>query len=147
MRRRRLMHWTRRRRIVVVAVGCGALLVVVGLALWSPALPWAANHYSFALPGKDGLPYYLHYNGRRYATQGMCARAGWCAGQPRTCESQARLVADELWPLRQVDQVNTPLGPSYPILMPGIVPADMTTTLLFVPYQGCYQVYALEGGP
>lgn len=136
-----------RRRIATAAAAAAMLLILLGLALWSPALPWAANHYSFALPGKDGLPYYLHYNGRRYATQGMCARAGWCAGQQRTCESQARLAGEELWPLREVERVNTLLGPSYSIQMPTIVPPGITTTLLFVPYQGCYQVYALEGGP
>ena len=140
------MRWTRRRITAASAVAV-LLLILLGVVLWSPALPWEANHYSFALPGKDGLPYYLHYNGRRYATQGMCARAGWCAGQQRACESQGQLAADQLWPLREVDRVNTLLGPSYPVLMPGVVPADMTTTLLFVPYQGCYQVYALEGGP
>lgn len=140
------MRWTRR-RITAASAAAALLLILLGVVLWSPALPWAANHYSFALPGKDGLPYYLHFNGRRYATQGMCARAGWCAGQQRTCDSQGQLAANQLWPLRQVGRVNTLLGPSHPVLMPGIVPADMTTTLLFVPYQGCYQVYALEGGP
>lgn len=140
------MRWTRRRAVAVGAIAA-LLLIVAGLALWSPALPWAANHYGFALPGSAGLPYRIHYAERDYATSGMCARAGWCAGQARTCESQVRLAADELWPLRQVDQVNTLLGPSYPVLMPIVVPSSMTTTLLFVPYQGCYQVYALEGGP
>ncbi len=140
------MRWTRRRLVAGVIAGA-LLLIMAGLALWSPALPWAANHYGFALPGKDGLPYRIHYAGRDYATEGMCARAGWCSGQTRTCESQARLAADELWPLRQVDQVNTLFGPSYPVLMPTVVPPGLTTTLLFVPYQGCYEVYELEGGP
>lgn len=140
------VRWTRRR---VVAVGAVAalLLIVAGVALWSPALPWAANHYGFALPGEGGLPYRIHYAARDYATTGLCARASWCAGQARTCESRARLAADEQWPLRQVDHVDTLLGPSYPVLMPTAVPSGMTTTLLFVPYQGCFQVYELEGGP
>ena len=140
------MRW-KRWKLLAASGAVALLLIILGVVLWSPALPWAANHYGFALPGENGLPYRIHYAGRDYATSGMCARAGWCAGQPRTCESRAQLVADEFWPLRQVDRVNTLFGPSYLILTPNTVPPGMTTTLLFVPYQGCYLVYALEGGP
>jgi hypothetical protein len=140
------MRGMRRRRVGIIIVGA-LLLIAVALALWSPALPWTANHYGFALTGSDGLPYRIHHSGRDYQTSGMCAHADWCARQPRTCKSQAQLATEGLWPLRQVDQVNTLLGPSYPVLMLTAVPSGMTTTLLFVPYQGCYQVYALEGGP
>lgn len=140
------MHWTKRRKIaagLIVAV----LLAGIGVLGFTPALPWAANHYGFALPGRDGLPYRIHHAGRDYATQGVCAHADWCASQQSVCSSQTQLAAENFWPLHAVGQVNTLLGPSYPVLVPNGIPAGMTTTLLFVRYQGCYQVYALEGGP
>lgn len=147
------MRWIRQRRRRVLALalaGAGSALVVVWL-VWAQALPWAANHYGFALPGTGGLPYRIHYAGRSYATNGMCARASWCAGQQSDCEASAdvqrELQTHGQWPLREVGRVRTlPLGPSYPMLA-ATIPGGMTTMVLYVPYQGCYQIYGLEGGP
>jgi hypothetical protein len=138
-----------RRKRVWWATGASATIVIVlaGILTWSPLLPWAANHYGFALSGSDGLPYRIHYAGRSYATLGMCARAGWCAGEARSCESRQWLLGRQLWPLIEVTQLNTLFGPPYPVLVPQSQPGNLTTMLLFVPHQGCYQVYALEGGP
>jgi hypothetical protein len=139
-------HWKR----WTIGASVALLLTLVAVLTWSPLLPWAANHYGFALPGDDGLPYRIYYAGRHYATQGMCARAGWCAGESRECETPAtletKLRLHRMWPLHDVSSIGTLFGPSYPILA-GATPAGLTTVILYVPYHGCYEVYELEGGP
>ncbi|MFI5272884.1 MAG: hypothetical protein ACHQ4H_07630 [Ktedonobacterales bacterium] len=139
-----------KRRWWVLGLSAAAVALVIGFLVWAQALPWVANSYGFALAGRDGLPYRLHYAGRNYSTLGMCARADWCSSNPTACLSAAQLNAElapaGLWPVREVARVSTLLGPSYPILAPA-TPAGMTTMTLYVPYQGCYQAYGLEGGP
>lgn len=132
-----------RKRLALVA---GALLIpaipVVGLA-WLGGPPWAANHYGFALPGRDGLPYRIHYHGRDYATQGYCAGADWCKGQQRACVAQSTIVGGDS--LSHVADVETLLGPAYPVFT--VSTAGLTTVVLYVKAGGCYVPFALEGGP
>jgi hypothetical protein len=133
-----------------VVAALASLVVLVGVAFfaWTVALPWAANHYGFALPGgTDGFPYRIHYNGRTYATHGLCAHAGWCAGELNAEITQDTLQSRGEWPLTQVTSIFTFLGAAHPVFtyMP---PDGMTTLLLYVPDgPSHYITYALEGGP
>ncbi|HEX6819939.1 MAG TPA: hypothetical protein VF120_16305 [Ktedonobacterales bacterium] len=123
-----------------------AIVVLVAVAGIVAFNPWTANHFGYALPGADGLPWRIHYGGRDYSANGYCAGADWCVGQPRTCWSQAKLMSVNIWPLYEVGQIPVLFGHPYPI-MNAAIPAGLTTVLLFVPVGSCYVVYALEGGP
>jgi hypothetical protein len=133
-----------------LVAGFALLLVLLGVVFftWTVALPWSANHFGFALPGgMDGMPYRIHYNGRSYATHGLCARAGWCDGELRADITRDTLQSQGEWPLAQVTSVSTFLGTAHPVLthMP---PAGMTTMMLYVPDgSNRYVAYTLEGGP
>lgn len=138
------MRLTRRRvRWILVSVSVVAL---AGIAVAVAFNPWTANHFGYALPGADGLPFRIHYNGRDYSSPGYCAGADWCRGQQRTCWSEEKLRVVNMWPLATVGQVPALFARQYPILSPA-VPAGTTTTLIFIPTGSCYEVFALEGGP
>lgn len=113
-----------------------------GLA-WLGGPPWVANHYGFALPGADGLPYRIHYSGRDYATQGYCADAGWCNGQRRACESQQAIPGASSF--AHVADIATVFGPAYPVY--SVNTTGFTSVVLFVHVGTCYVPYELEGGP
>lgn len=133
----------RRSRRALVLVALVSLVILAGAVAFNP---WTANHFGYALPGADGLPFRIHYNGRDYASTGYCAGADWCKGQQRTCWTQERLMSVQMWPLAEVGQIPALFARPYPI-MSSAIPAGMTHTLVFVPAGSCYVVYALEGGP
>lgn len=67
----------RRRRIprrLVLLVGA---LLIMATGFWGAFQPRVANHFSYALPGKDGLPTYIYANGRRYQSLQVCAGDDW----------------------------------------------------------------------
>jgi hypothetical protein len=123
-----------------------ALLVAAGV--WGAFQPWTANHFGYALPGKDGLPAYIYTSDRRYMSVQVCAGADWCQRErlqlliPR-CYTQADLQALRLWPLVQVRTMLTLFGAPQPIY------AAPNDTFGFVMADGpnCYVTYTLEGGP
>lgn len=133
-----------------LGVALASLVVLVAVAFfgWTFALPWSANHFGFALPGgMDGLPYRIHYSGRTYATHGLCARAGWCAGELHADITKATLQSQGEWPLTQVTSIATFLGASHPVLT-SMPPAGMTTMALYISDgPDRYIAYSLEGGP
>lgn len=138
------------RATLYIGAALVSLVVLLGLALftWTTALPWAANHYGFALPGgTDGLPYRIHYNGRTYATHGICARAGWCDGELHADITTDTLQSQGEWPLTQVTSISTFLGAAHTVFA-HTPPASMTTMVLYVPDgPDRYISYGLEGGP
>jgi hypothetical protein len=110
-----------------------------------------ANHFSYALPGKDGLPTYIYANGRRYHSLQVCAGDDWCERArlqqliPR-CYTQANLQTMHMWPLVRVSTMLTLFGEPQPILSPQGESGVMQS---FVMADGpdCYVTYGLEGGP
>lgn len=134
-------------RVVAALV---SLVVLLGVAFfaWTVTLPWSANHYGFALPGGvDGMPFRIHYNGRSYATHGLCARAGWCAGELNAEITKNTLQSQGEWPLTQVTSLSTFLGAAHPVFAHA-PPTGMTIVLLYIPDgPDRYITYALEGGP
>ena len=143
---------TRRRRVPLWLV---PLLVVVLLIMTAGITaafqPRVANHFGYALPGRDGLPTYIFSSGRRYQSPQVCAGADWCKQDqiqqliPR-CYTQANLQAIHLWPLVRVGTMFTLLGAPQPIMAPA---GETGLTRPFVMNDGpdCYVLYSLEGGP
>ena len=132
---------TRRARLGILP---GVALVLLAGLVWGAFQPWTANHFGYALPGQDRLPFRISYAGRDYSNAHECAGADWCQPASKQCASNQDLAAQSLWPLSQVSSIPTLLGAAYPVLAPpqGIQP------LLFVAVgNGCYLTYALEGGP
>ena len=134
-------------------VAGGLVAVLVALALTVPfggprdVVPWAANHFGFALPGAGGLPYRLHYAGRDYATPGECAHASWCAGRAEAVFSEEQLRTKGYWPLHEVMRLPTLFGAARPVLSETI-PAGLTTVGLYIQQDTTrYIAYSLEGGP
>jgi len=140
-------------RWVRVAVPLGVALLVIGVGIWGALQPAMANHFGYAVPGKDGLPTYLFENGRRYHSLQVCAGAGWCEqervqyGIPR-CYTQADLQ-DRFheWPLAQVDTMFTLFGGAQPILQRSAGDKGLTTPYYILDGPDCYVAYGLEGGP
>ncbi len=138
-------------RWVRLAVPLGALALVVAAGIWGALQPATANHFGYAVPGKDGLPAYIFANDRRYLSQQVCAGADWCLnnqaqyGIPR-CYTQADLERTHEWPLVQVATMSTLFGAPHPILRPtGEV--DVLTPFVVEDGPDCYVMYFLEGGP
>jgi hypothetical protein len=143
------MRLGRRARWIAIAAGI-ALVCLVGLGVLA-FQPWTANHFGYALPGRNGLPYRIQRSGRSYATYQVCAGAIWCAakreqvGTPR-CWSRAWLNSRHFWPLTQVGWIPSLLGPSYRLMQPA---GDQGQTAPLIVSDGgdCYVAYSLEGGP
>jgi hypothetical protein len=134
-------------RLVRVGMGIGLVIVLLGALAWGAFQPWTANHFGYALPGPDRLPYRISYAGRDYGNPYECAGADWCQPAAKHCNSAQQLMAQNLWPLQQVSSISTLFGAAYPVLAPSAVD-HLTQVLLFVPYSDdCYLTYALEGGP
>jgi len=141
----------RRRRIPWWVVALLALAFIMAAGVWGAFQPRVANHFSYALPGKDGLPTYIYANGRRYESRQVCAGDEWCQRNrpqdliPR-CYTQDDLKTLKMWPLAQMSTMFTLFGAPQPILAPT---GDSGLTRPFVMADGpnCYVAYALEGGP
>ena len=141
----------RRRRISRRLVFALAALLIVAADVWVAFQPRVANHFSYALPGKDGLPTYIYAHGRRYQSLQVCAGDDWCQHDrlqqliPR-CYTQADLRAMHMWPLAQASTMLMLFGAPQPILSPQGESGIMQS---FVMADGtdCYVTYALEGGP
>ena len=79
-------------------------LLIVAAGVWVAFQPRVANHFSYALPGKDGLPTYIYAHGRRYQSLQVCAGDDWCQRDrlqqliPR-CYTHTDLRAMHMWPL------------------------------------------------
>jgi hypothetical protein len=136
---------------VGLALG-GVIVLVLAGAIWTALQPRTANHFGYALPGKDGLPTYIYANGRRYHSAQVCAGADWCQqerarqGIPR-CYTQADLQGRlRLWPLVHVGDMFTLFGAPRAILArAGDQGLRLAFTIADAP--GCYVTYTLEGGP
>jgi hypothetical protein len=128
-------------------VAFGSIVLVVFLAAGSAFLPRLANHFGFALPIADGLPYRVFYLDRAYSSSDhMCAGAGWCRPQP-SCSSLSELNEKGYSPLTQIGTVHTLFGPDHPIVT-GRTIQDSPPTIVWVSYsRDCYLTYALMGGP
>jgi len=142
---------SRRRRIPRRLVVALAALLIVAAGVWVAFQPRVANHFSYALPGKDGLPTYIYANGRRYHSLQVCAGDDWCERArlqqliPR-CYTQANLQTMHMWPLVRVSTMFTLFGAPQQILSPQGESGVMQS---FVMADGpdCYVTYGLEGGP
>ena len=117
-----------------------ALLATLG---WGLFQPWAANHFGYALPGQDRLPYRITYQGRDYSNPNECAGDTWCQPSAKTCTSKQQLQNQNFWPLTQVGTIPTLFGAAYPIL----APPNAETFIFVLDDDDCYLIYALEGGP
>ncbi|HET8906287.1 MAG TPA: hypothetical protein VFN11_04915 [Ktedonobacterales bacterium] len=141
-RRRRVPLW------LVLALPLVVAVTVVGTAAFQPRV---ANHFGYALAGRDGLPSYIYANGRRYQSFQVCAGADWCQQDrlqqliPR-CYTQANLQTMHLWPLRQVSWMFTLIGAPQPIMSP-VGESGVTRAFVMADGPDCYVTYTLEGGP
>jgi hypothetical protein len=125
------------------------LLVLAGAGVVA-FQPWTANHFQYALAGRDGLPFRVTYTGRSYANTGMCARAAWCDHAPSTetaCRSRQQLVSQRQWPLTQVGSIPTVFGPSHAVFAPPVPAGRIVMELFVVDGDDCYITYTIEGGP
>jgi hypothetical protein len=133
-------------------VGMASVLTLAGLLLFTyGGLPWLVRHSDSALPAVGGLPYYITYAGRRYATS-ECRPGVACRGD-HACVTPSYLIAQGLWPLAPAGAIPSFIGPDVPILA-GPLPRDAQGWqvgihfMLVVPNGAdCYVVYGLQGGP
>jgi hypothetical protein len=141
-------------KLLRAIISAGVLAVVICF-LWL-GLPWVANHFGFALPGKGGLPYRVtSYAGRAYTSQRTCAYAGWCQStSPSTrtdplCQREEDIKQSRVWPLVQIGTVSTLFGPSYALMAPqSTVSSKLTPTVIYAAIDtSCYVSYGLSGGP
>ena len=142
----------RRRRIPLrLALPLILLVFIVTVGVTAAFQPRVANHFGYALPGKDGLPTYIYANGRRYQSLQVCAGADWCQQDrlqaliPR-CYTQADLQALHIWPLKPVSTMFTLFGAPQSILAP-TGPDRLTRPFVMADGPNCYVTYSLEGGP
>jgi hypothetical protein len=122
-----------------------ALVLLAGLA-WGAFQPWTANHFGYALPGQDRLPYRISYAGRDYSNLHECAGADWCQPASNHCFLWQQVVDQSIGPLAQVGSVPTLFGSSDPIFAPST--GGLTVMELYILERvGCYLIYTIEGGP
>lgn len=137
---------------------CAFLLALPAGVAWAAFQPRVANHFGYALPVANGLPCRIQYSGRDYENLNECAGSEltpwmeWYAkrhhlSSDAPCHRQASLRAIHSWPLREVGQVFTLLGPAHPILEKSTIGAGETSTVIFVGDGTCYRAYELLGGP
>lgn len=135
--------FTRNKFRVVIAIFSVVLLGFSALWLY---LPWLANHYNFALPVSNGLPYRISYNNRTYATSSVCAGADWCKDKKPDCRTEEYLVTNNLWPLKSLGDVPSLFSSAHLIMLPASSSNPATTVVYVLKDTNCYIVYALEGG-
>ncbi len=135
LQRPRLVRWG-----LMAGLAC-AILAALG---WGLFQPWAANHFGYALPGQDRLPYRITYQGRTYTNPNQCAGDTWCQPALKLCTSKEELQSLHLWPLKQVGVIPTLFGSPYPIYAP---PNGEQSFLLVLQGDDCYLTYSLDGGP
>src|SRR5690349_14970456 len=115
-----------------------SIFLVLSIGVTWLFLPKLANHFTFALPVPNGLPYHISYNNRTYLNNAVCAGENWCEDKKPQCRTQPYLIQNNEWPLKQVGEVPTLFGPAHPILMP-IANPGLATTVVYVQYgDGCY---------
>ncbi|HEX9036602.1 MAG TPA: hypothetical protein VF808_06375 [Ktedonobacterales bacterium] len=140
----------RRGRRWLVAGGVILALLLAGLTLGA-SQPWTANHFGYALAGRDGLPTYVFFYGRRYHSPQVCAGAGWRQADMASqniarCYTQADLTQFKAWPLQSVGTMFTLFGAPHDLLRP-VGNAGLPAPIIIADGQDCYVVYPLEGGP
>ncbi len=89
-------------RAVAIAL---AVVALAAFLLWGATQPWAADHFGYALSGPNGLPDHITYGGLRYDNlTGAAHRL-----------TQAKLLSENVWPLKQVGTIPTLFGASHAI--------------------------------
>jgi hypothetical protein len=141
--------------MLVYLLFASLLVAVLAFAISAiGGLPEIANHFGFALPGDDGLPFRISYLSRDFTSSVTCAGADWCkasnsnaplsgAGRP-LCSHKQDLQENGEWPLMQVGSLFTlPPGSPYPIMVarPGEV-----VVVYVLKANDCYVSYGLSGG-
>jgi hypothetical protein len=123
-------------------------------------LPEFANHFGFALPGDNGLPFRISYLNRDFINPITCAGADWCKdGNPRAfvdgvspplCHHKQDLQKNGEWPLVQAGSIFTMLpGSPYPIMVSQANYGDgqgKVTVIYVIKAKDCYVSYGLSGG-
>jgi hypothetical protein len=141
-----------------VVAGSAALVTLVGLLALASFQPVVANHFGYALPGRQALPSQFSYQGISYSNPNLCAGASWCNPSAAVRWSRADLDAHGLWPLKQVASIATLMGQAHPLLEPA---NDLSMTGAGRPYAsdvhpfvllvrdgaGGYFIYTRPGGP
>ena len=132
-----------RRRLVI---GASLLCLLLAGVLWGAFQPWTANHFGYALPGQDRLPYRISYAGRDYSNLHECAGADWCQPAGKRCFSEQQLIDEQFWPLAQVGSISTLFGAAHLVLAP---PSGGHIVMELYVLEGadCYLAYTIEGGP
>jgi hypothetical protein len=138
--------WLSAHKGIALLASLGVAATFAAVLLWSPLLPWSANHFGFALAGPAGLPLRISYHGRSYSTPGRCANAGWCGNEQPECSTAFQLQARGEWPLVRVGDLPLLGGAPYPIYAMSTL-GYPTTMALYVQTGSCYVPYVLEGGP
>jgi hypothetical protein len=139
------------KRWALALVALVALALLLGAFTLGAAQPWTANHFGYALAGRDGLPTYVFARGRGYQSAQACAGADWCAADrarlniPR-CWTQADLSSHHAWPLEPVATMFTLFGAPRTLLQP-VGDSDVTAPIIIADGPDCYTMYGLEGGP
>lgn len=147
-------------KVLLIFILLVIAIVITASYTWQVLLPWMANHYSFALPGENGLPYRIMYNGRSYFNSITCASAAWCEEDRQTypnklCRTESEIRQQGEWPLVQVSEVRTLWGDPYPIMADAYIlrkpvpyGRPVYGMVVYVPrVNGCCIEYQLVGGP
>jgi hypothetical protein len=147
-----------------VLVYCFLFALVVGVITFGISalggLPEIANHFGFALPGDDGLPFRISYLNRDFISPLTCAGADWCKnGNPSAfvdgashplCHSKQDLQKNNEWPLMQVGSVSAlPPRPPYPIMASQVDyrhDQGKVVVVYVLRSNDCYVSYDLSGG-
>ena len=122
-------------------------------------LPEFANHFGFALPGDNGLPFRISYLNRDFISPITCAGADWCKNgnssafvdgvSPPLCHHKQDLQKNGEWPLMKVGSIFTiPPGSPYPITVaePDYLHDNGKVVAVYViKTKDCYVSYELSG--
>jgi hypothetical protein len=138
----------RKVRWLLVAAGLVAVVLLgAGVIAFQPR---TANHFGYALPGTEGLPFRISYQGRYYVNLLTCAGASWCqggTGARSLCVTKDELINDNRWPLTQVGSIPTLFGAGHPILVDPAYSGLTQVEVFVVNGSNCYVAYQLAGRP